>query len=166
MIEERGMRVKLWSLSTAVAAGTAVGILMSAAGPAAAQSANKAKMEQAVRQIFARFDSDADGNITDSEFRQVGQRDFAALDADSDSVVSKKEFLDPKPRGAEQLDSKKLARAKQIWGQQFAFLDADKNSNLTASEHETAGQESFERMDSNKDGEITLAEMTAVAGQK
>jgi Ca2+-binding EF-hand superfamily protein len=97
---------------------------------------------------------------------QVGQRDFAALDADSDSTVSKTEFLDPKPRGAEKLDSKKLARAKQIWGQQFAFLDADKNSKLTATEHESAGKKSFERMDADKDGEITLAEMTAVAGQK
>jgi Ca2+-binding EF-hand superfamily protein len=160
------MSAKLWSLSTPVAAGIAVAILMSPAGPAAAQSTNKAQMEQAVRQIFARFDSDADGNITDSEFMQVGQRDFAALDADSDAVVSKTEFLDPKPRGAEQLDSKKLARAKKIWGQQFAFLDADKNSKLTATEHETAGKQSFERMDGNKDGEITLAEMTAVAGQK
>jgi Ca2+-binding EF-hand superfamily protein len=160
------MSAKLWSLSMPVAAGVAAGILMSAAGPAAAQSADKAKMEQAVRQIFARFDGDADGSITDSEFMQVGQRDFAALDADSDAIVSKKEFLDPKPRGAEQLDSKGLARAKQIWGQQFAFLDADKNSKLTASEHETAGMQSFERMDADKDGEITLAEMTAVAGQK
>lgn len=161
------MVATLWSISTSAAlGGMAVGILMSAAAPAAAQSANEAKMEQAVRQIFQRFDADADGNITDSEFMQVGQRDFAALDADGDSIVSKKEFLDPTPRGAEQLDSKKLARAKQIWGQQFAFLDADKNGKLTASEHETAGKQSFERMDANKDGEITLAEMTAVAGQK
>jgi Ca2+-binding EF-hand superfamily protein len=138
---------------------------MGAAEPAMAQSASKARMEQAVRQIFARFDIDADGNITDAEFMQVGQKDFAALDADSDEIVSKTEFLDPKPRGAEQLDSKKLARAKQIWSQQFAFLDADKNSKLTASEHEAAGKQSFERMDADKDGEITLTEMTAVAGQ-
>jgi Ca2+-binding EF-hand superfamily protein len=157
------MVAKLWSLP--VAAGVAVGVLTSAAGPAVAQAANKAQMEQAVRQIFARFDGDADGNITGSEFMQVGQRDFAALDANSDTIVSKKEFLDPKPRGAEKLDSKKLAQAKKIWGQQFAFLDTDKNSKLTAGEHEAAGKESFERMDGNKDGEITLAEMTAVAGQ-
>jgi len=162
------MDVKLWSMSSVVAAGMAAALLTGAAGPAAAQSANKAQkaqMEQAVRQIFARFDGDGDGHITTSEFMQVGQRDFATLDADGDSIVSKNEFLDPKPRGAEKLDSKKLARAKQIWGQQFAFLDVDKNSKLTATEHENAGKTSFERMDADKNGEVTLAEMTAVAGQ-
>jgi Ca2+-binding EF-hand superfamily protein len=159
------MVARLWSLSTPVALAVAAGILANAP-PAAAQSAGNARMEQAVRQIFARFDVDGDGNITDAEFMQVGQRDFAALDANSDSIISKSEFLDPKPRGAEQLDSKKLARAKQIWGRQFAFLDTDKNSKLTATEHEAAGKDSFDRMDSNKDGEVTLAEMAAVAGQK
>jgi Ca2+-binding EF-hand superfamily protein len=159
------MGAKLWLLSTPVALAVAAGVPASTP-PAQAQSAGNARMEQAVRQIFARFDVDGDGNITDAEFMQVGQRDFAALDADGDSILSKTEFLDPKPRGAEQLDSKKLARAKQVWGQQFAFLDTDKNSKLTAIEHEAAGKRSFERMDANKDGEITLAEMTAVAGQK
>jgi Ca2+-binding EF-hand superfamily protein len=144
----------------------AVAILVSAAGPAAAQSANDAKMEQALRQIFERFDGNADGNITDAEFMQVGQRDFAALDANSDSVVSKEEFLDPKPRGAEQLDSTQLAQAKQTWSQQFAGLDADRNGKLTATEHESFEQRSFESMDGNHDGEITLAEMTAIVSQK
>src|SRR5262245_13030956 len=117
------MVAKLWSFWAPTALGVAVGVLMGAAGPAAAESGGKVKLEQAVRQIFVRFDIDGDGNITDAEFMQVGKRDFASLDAESDSVVSKTEFLDPIPRGAEQLDSKRLAQAKQIWSQQFAFLD-------------------------------------------
>ena len=161
------MVAKPWSISMSVAfGGMAVAILVSAAGPAAAQSADEVKMEQAVRQIFVRFDGNADGSITDAEFMQAGKRDFAALDTNSDSVVSKKEFLDPKSRGIEHLDSTELVRAKAVWSQQFAGLDADKNSKLTAAEHESAEQRFFARMDSNKDDEITLAEMTAAVSQK
>jgi phage FluMu protein gp41 len=161
------MVAKQWSIWTPVAlGGTAVAILVSAAGPAAAQSANQAQVEQAVRQIFVGFDGNGDGNITDKEFMQAGKRDFAALDTNADSVVSEKEFLDPKPRGAEQLKGTELARAKQIWSQQFASLDTDKNSKLSAAEHESAEQRSFEHLDSNKDGEITVAEMTAAVTQK
>jgi hypothetical protein len=153
------------SIWTSVAlGGIAVAILVSATGPAAAQSANQ--VEQAVRQIFVGFDGNGDGNITDKEFMQAGKRDFAALDTNADSVVSEKEFLDPKPRGAAQLKGTELARAKQIWSQQFAGLDADKNSKLSAAEHESAEQRSFEHLDSNKDGEITVAEMTAAVTQK
>jgi Ca2+-binding EF-hand superfamily protein len=158
------MAVRVWSKSTVAFGSLAVAILVSAAGPAAAQSANE--MEQAVRQIFERFDANSDGNITDAEFMQAGKRDFAALDTNSDLVVSEKEFLDPKSRGIDQLDSTQLAQARDIWSQQFAGLDADKNSKLTATEHASFEQRSFESMDGNKDGEITLAEMTAVVSQK
>jgi hypothetical protein len=157
--------VEKQSIWTSVAlGGIAVAILVSAAGPAAAQSANQ--VEQAVRQIFVGFDGNGDGNITDKEFMQAGKRDFAALDTNADSVVSEKEFLDPKPRGAAQLKGTELARAKQIWSQQFAGLDTDKNSKLSTAEHESAEQRSFEHLDSNKDGEITVAEMTAAVTQK
>jgi Ca2+-binding EF-hand superfamily protein len=158
---------KLWSISIPVGlGGMAVAILVNVAAPAVAQSTNEAQVQQAVRQIFGRFDSNGDGNITDAEFTQAGKRDFAALDTNGDSVVSKEEFLDPKPRGAEKLGGTELARAKQIWSQQFAHLDTDKNGKLSAAEHESAEQQSFDHMDGNKDGEITLAEMTTAITQK
>jgi len=141
-------------------------LLISAAGPAAAQSADKMQVEQAVRQIFVGFDGNGDGNITDKEFMAAGKRDFKALDTNADSVVSEKEFLDPKPRGAEQLKGAELARAEQIWTQQFAGLDTDKNKKLSAAEHENAEKQSFEHLDSNKDGEITVAELTAALSQR
>jgi Ca2+-binding EF-hand superfamily protein len=158
------MVARLWSIWTPVAlAGV---LLMSVAGPAAAQSADKMQVEQAVRQIFVGFDGNGDGNITDKEFMDAGKRDFAALDTDRDAVVSEKEFLDPKPRGAEQLKGTELARAKQIWTQQFAGLDSDKNKKLSTAEHQTAEKRSFEHLDSNKDGEITVAELTAALSQR
>ncbi len=156
--------MKTWFVSVLAASGC-LAVAAFAVPPAAAQSDNKAQLQQAVRQIFQRFDGNADGTITNTEFMQVGQHDFALLDNDGDSIISKTEFLDPKPRSVEQLDSKKLARAREVWSRQFALLDADKNGKLTASEHEAAGKLSFTRMDANKDGQVTPAEMTAAASR-
>lgn len=154
--------MKTWFVSALAASGCLAATALPAL-PAAAQSGNEAQLQQAVRQIFQRFDGNGDGTITDTEFMRVGQRDFATLDVDGDSIIVKTEFLDPKPRAVDGLDSKNLARAKEVWGRQFALLDADQNGKLTAREHEAAGKQSFARMDGNKDGEVTLAEMTAAA---
>ena len=115
--------MKTWFVSVLAASGC-LAVAAFAVSPAAAQSDNKAQLQQAVRQIFQRFDGNADGTITDSEFMQVGQRDFALLDGNGDEVISKTEFLDPKPRSVERLDSKNLARAREVWSRQFALLDA------------------------------------------
>jgi Ca2+-binding EF-hand superfamily protein len=143
--------------------GCAAALLLAITAPAAAQS--ESRVEQVVRPIFDRYDRNSDGIITETEFMQVGQGDFATLDADKDSALSKHEFLDPKPRGAGQLDGANLARARQMWRQQFAFLDADKNGRVTAAEHESAGAQSFRRMDADGNSKVTLQEMMAVAGQ-
>ena len=144
-----------------------VAILMGAADPAAAQSAKDAHIEQAVRQIFQRLDGDADGKLTKTEFMQARERDFAALDANRDSVVTKEEFFDPKLHGIGQLNSTELVQAKQIWSRQFAGLDTDKNGKLTTAEDASFEQRSFEKLDRNKDGDITLTEMmTAIVSQK
>src|SRR5882724_3096521 len=45
----------------------------------------------------------------------------------------------------------------------FDALDTDKNGVLSEAEHQKAGKRSFAHMDANKDGVITLAEMSAVA---
>jgi len=158
------MACKVSSAWTVVGcAGLAAAWLGLSATPAAAQSAQTMTKEQAVQLVFKRFDSDGDGNISNAEFMKVGNQDFKAFDANKDGSVSKAEFLDPKPRRLGKASDSDLAQAKEIWTRQFQMLDTDKNGALSEAEHEKAGKRSFTHIDKNKDGEITMAEMTAAA---
>ena len=141
----------------------AAAYMVVAAAPAVAQSNEKMTKAQAVQLVFKRFDGNKDGNITTAEFMKVGERDFRVFDADKDGSVSKEEFLDPEPRRVGKASADELAQAKKIWSQQFDLLDTDKNGVLSEAEHEKAGKRSFARIDTNKDNEITLPEMTAAA---
>jgi Ca2+-binding EF-hand superfamily protein len=144
-------------------AGIAAALVIFGAAPASAQSNEKLTKEQAVQAVFQRFDGNKDGNITSAEFLKTGKRDFQALDLDKDGSVSKQEFSDPKPRQLSKLSGDQLAKAKEFWSKQFDLLDTDKNGLLSPAEHEKAGKRSFARIDTNKDNEITLPELTAAA---
>ncbi|HUL07971.1 MAG TPA: EF-hand domain-containing protein [Candidatus Acidoferrum sp.] len=133
-----------------------------AAAPAA-QAQEKMTKEQAVQLVFNRFDTNKDGNITSAEFMKVGEQDFQAFDANKDGNLTKEEFLDPKPRHLGKVSDADLAQAKKVWTQQFDHLDTDKNGLLSDAEHQKAGKLSFARMDTNKDNEITLSELSAAA---
>jgi len=141
----------------------AAALMVFGATAAVAQSNEKMTKAQAVQLVFKRFDGNKDGNITTAEFMKVGERDFRVFDADKDGSVSKEEFLDPEPRRVGKASADELAQAKKIWSQQFDLLDTDKNGVLSEAEHEKAGKRSFARIDTNKDNEITLPEMTAAA---
>ena len=141
----------------------AAALMVFGAASAMAQSNEKMTKAQAVQLVFKRFDGNKDGNITTAEFMKVGERDFKVFDANKDGSVSKEEFLDPEPRRVGKASADELAQAKKIWSQQFDLLDTDKNGVLSEAEHEKAGKRSFARIDTNKDNEITLPEMTAAA---
>jgi Ca2+-binding EF-hand superfamily protein len=141
----------------------AAALMVFGAAPAVAQSNEKMTKAQAVQVVFNRFDSNKDGNITNAEFMKVGERDFKVFDANKDGSVSKAEFLDPEPRRLGKASADEMAQAKKIWSQQFDMLDTDKNGTLSEAEHKKAGKRSFARIDTNKDNEITLPEMTAAA---
>jgi Ca2+-binding EF-hand superfamily protein len=132
-------------------------------GATAARAQEKMTKEQAVQLVFNRFDTNKDGNITSAEFMQVGEQDFRTFDANKDGSLSKAEFLDPKARHLGKISDADLAQAKKIWTQQFDYLDTDKNGLLSDAEHQKAGKRSFARMDTNKDNEITLSELSAAA---
>jgi len=141
--------------------GAAMLVVLVAAS--AAQAQEKMTKEQAVQLVFNRFDTNKDGNITSAEFMKVGEQDFQAFDANKDGNLTKDEFLDPKPRHLGKVSDADLEQAKQVWTQQFDYLDTDKNGKLSEAEHQKAGKRSFARMDTNKDNEITLPELTAAA---
>ena len=141
----------------------AAALMVFGATAAVAQSNEKMTKAQAVQLVFKRFDSNKDGNITNAEFMMVGERDFKVFDANKDGSVSKEEFLDPEPRRVGKASADELAQARKIWSQQFDMLDTDKNGVLSEAEHQKAGRRSFARIDTNKDNEITLPEMTAAA---
>jgi Ca2+-binding EF-hand superfamily protein len=163
--EETGMtpRVSSARLSLDLVCMAAALMVFGATTAAAQSDEKKMTKAQAVQLVFKRFDSNKDGNITNAEFMKVGERDFQAFDADKDGSVSKEEFLDPEPRRVGNASVDELAQAKKIWSQQFDMLDTDKNGVLSEAEHQKAGKRSFARIDTNKDNEITLPEMTAAA---
>jgi len=124
----------------------------------------RAQVQARVQQAFARVDSNRDGFVTQQEAQSVrgavrGERRgnrgqarearFAQLDANRDGQISRVEFFAPRPR-AERAErrAQRVERRGQRGngGGMFARLGGNR----------------FQRVDSNKDGRISLAEVTAL----
>lgn len=131
--------------------------------PAAAQPLPRAVFLSNMDQEFSKMDADKNGQVTREEaaafnraaaLATAGTRNaalFRQLDADHNGSISAVEFrrlISPPP--------------PQINGQQFInSMDSNRDGKVSLVEHRAATVTNFDRIDSDKDGVVTPAEMKA-----
>lgn len=119
------------------------------------------------------YDTNKDGQVTRAEFDAVRTARFAVTDTNKDGWVSDAEYLAEYSVRLEQelaastmTDAKKAEeRVRQVRQThvRFGALDTDKDGKMQKSEYDFSGNRAFTGWDHDKDGVVTLADVTAVA---
>ena len=139
----------------------------------------RAQIEAAVQARFARADANHDGFITREEVRarveaaradREGRRDerrgqmFDRLDANHDGSISRAEF-DARPAFRGEGRGRRLAHRggmmARFGARAFERMDSDRDGRVALAEAERAALERFDRVDSDRDGTISAQERQA-----
>lgn len=129
----------------AVTAGS-VGASAQAAGPGP---------RPGIDQLFERFDTDGDGQISQAEFEAAADARFADSDTDGDGVLSAEELV----AAAEGRRAERVARRV---ARMIERLDADDSGTLSQEELQAGRRgDLFERLDADDDGVVTREEVAA-----
>lgn len=130
--------------------------------------------------LFSLLDANKDGQITVAEAQGAGTRASAArddarpdpskraarliarLDANGDTIVTRAEFDARAARRADRAQShgaRKGARGVGLRGRMFTRLDSNKDGRISLAEATTAKLARFDRTDANRDGTVTREEI-------
>lgn len=113
--------------------------------------------------MFAHIDANSDGVLTRSEFTGGAEKRFAHIDANSDGSVTREEFNQP-PRGPRGEHAKKGGPdGEKTAGGEKAKRDRPAPSAERIERWKARHEARFARLDTNADGKIEKAEMTAEA---
>lgn len=146
----------------------------------------RAQAEAGVRAMFAKIDTDRDGYVTraDAEAAAAAHRSqrqeargerrsalFARLDANGDGMISRAEFDAPRAargdraeRRADRMErrgDRRGMRGERLGVRLFERLDADRDGRVSLAEVTAARLQRFDRLDANKDGVVTREERQA-----
>jgi Ca2+-binding EF-hand superfamily protein len=111
---------------------------------------------------FAKMDADKNGQITAAESAAF-QRGAALAAAEARNVALFRQLDSDKNGQISPVEFRKvIAAAPQADGQRFiAVMDLNKDRQVNLVEHRTVTLANFDRLDSDKDGVVTPAEMKA-----
>lgn len=152
----------------------------------------RAEVETRVRDMFARVDANRDGFVTQAEAQAFrggasaergdnrGERRearFARLDANRDGSISRDEFFARAERadraeGGERRGRRAERRGQRggmmarLGGKRFERIDADKDGRISLAEVTTQRLRAFDRADGNRDGRLTREERQAVRAER
>ncbi len=153
------MQKKIW-ISTLAATGLVAAVLSTAAfaergGPGNGAAGFGMMMGEGMP-AFAEIDADGDGKVTPAEIDTWRSARMAGLDTDGDGMLSKEEVK-------ASIQARMEARADRMVEGMFAARDSDGDGKLSAPEMAlpAAPQRLFDRIDADKDGAITEAEVEA-----
>ena len=151
----------------------------------------RAQVQARVQQAFARVDVNRDGFVTQQEAQSVrgavgGERRgnrgqarearFAQLDANRDGQISRAEFFAPRPAAerGERREMRAERRAQRVerrgqrgngggmfarlGGNRFDRVDANRDGRISLAEVTTLRLSAFDRADANRDGLVTREE--------
>ena len=163
----------------------------------------RAEVQTRVRDMFARVDTNRDGFVTQAEaqaFRGAARADrqenrgerrearFARLDSNRDGSISRDEFFARATRGDhaergegrglrnERRAERRAARLERrgqrggmmarLGGKRFERIDANKDGRISLAEVTTQRLRAFDRADSNRDGRVTREERQVTRAER
>lgn len=127
----------------------------------------RAEAQAHAAQMFARMDANKDGKLdaADREARHAAM--FDRIDTNKDGQISREEFSamhrsDGK-RGGPEGRHRMGDRGGKGWGHHGGMMkgDGDQDKAITQAEFTAAALQRFDRMDANKDGQVTKEERQA-----
>ena len=134
-----------------VATATPAPATAPATAPANPVTMADAEVPPATSEHFTQLDADRSGTVLAAEHASSAAAMFATMDTNGDRRVTVEEM--DAARGPLASDTR-ISSADKI-----EVLDADHDGVLTAEEHASGSKMMFEQMDTNKDGQLTLAEV-------
>lgn len=144
-------------------------------------SVTRAEVQAKVQEHFTKLDANKDGAVTQAEFdshraamRAARRAEiFARLDTDKNGQLSKAEFNAPRAERGDRMkggDHKGMGMGGHHagWGKHmggrggwFAKVDTDKDGRVTLAEASAKALAMFDKADANKDGTVTPEERRA-----
>jgi hypothetical protein len=190
---------KAFLIGAAAAALLAVPAAAQRDGPAPAF--DRAQIEGRIAERFQRVDADRDGFVTreEAEGARAGVRAqrqerrserraalFARLDSDRNGVISREEFERPQARANGERHAERGERRAErgerrgqrfahrrggrmgggFGGEAFARLDSNRDGRVSLAEATAARLQRFDRVDSNRDGRIDREEIQAARAER
>lgn len=133
-------------------------------------------------EMFARFDTNRDGQITRAEVdarrdqraaraqgAPTGARGgklFERADVNRDGTITRAEFDSVRGQGRQRMAKKGAMHPRGFGGRMFAMADADRDGRLSLQEATAASMQRFDSADSNRDGIVTREERRQVRQQR
>ncbi len=106
------------------------------------------------------MDTDGDGKISLEEHAAGTKKMFEMMDGDKDGKVTATE-MDAAHGKMGKMMGKKPAKTDMSSADMIKICDANNDGALMTEEHVLCGKKMFEKMDADKDGSLTKAELTA-----
>jgi Ca2+-binding EF-hand superfamily protein len=125
---------------------------------------NKAQKQQAmIEKLMGQFDLNKDGQITRKEVKSQHEAQFGKMDADGNGLVSEAEFKQfAEQKSAKNSDgkSKQKVRQDKRMKSNFKRLDSNKDGQISVEEFTTTSVQMFKKFDANGDEVITKEELS------
>ena len=144
----------------------------------------RAEVVERVRALFARADANRDGAIAGAEAQALrGQRGvrgrggaaasrFDRLDTNRDNMISREEWAQVEARRSQRQASgqgqrrQRMAMRGRMSGAMLRAADLDRDNRVRLQEAERAALQRFDRLDLNRDGQVTRAERQQARQQR
>jgi Ca2+-binding EF-hand superfamily protein len=106
-----------------------------------------------------RLDSDGDGKLSRAEHAAGAQKAFEAMDTNHDGKVTAAEIDAAHARVKDRRPSRSMKAAALTGADKIKLMDRDGDGVITLAEHTADALVTFDKMDHDKDGQLTSAEL-------
>jgi Ca2+-binding EF-hand superfamily protein len=112
-----------------------------------------------------RLDTDGDGRLSRQEHAAAAQKMFEAMDADHDGKVTAAEMGNAEAHMKGRRPSRSMKAANMTAADKIKLSDRNHDGVLTLDEHLNAASLNFDKMDRDKNGQLSSTELAVGHGQ-